>query len=414
LLDEQERVRKLEQQQWELQRKEKILRASMSGSAFLEMKKHEDFAEALRLARLEREKRKEGEREAKERQLWQERRQANERSMAQVTRNQLSWHELQEIEEAKRRDRIERRKQQLINCSILPLGIAENMEKSKRAITPSTKGEDNAAFKAEDPEKVAAKLAFRQKVWSLRLEKEREKREIEKTAHLLTLTGRSTASVDSAVIDDFRLPITKMEQRLEKYRMRRKMKEDERKMRMDSEMQRQAEIAAERRRKLMEGTKVPDSKPTRATISRAEKVRSDMLDEIKEQQKARDLRKRREQSAKEAAAVLQVVISERNHNLGRGGYMELNATARNAKTAALSASKREETRQRMQQLKKKIGDRVSGRKSLMEQHDETVARKNASSSALMKVASAVNRENEGGNNDIFDAKEQVLLGLKAI
>jgi len=45
---------------------------------------------------------------------------------------------------------------------------------------------------------------------------------------------------------------------------------------------------------------------------------------------------------------------------------------------------------------------------------QTVARKNASSSALMKVASAVNRENEGGNNDIFDAKEQVLLGLKAI
>ena len=94
-----------------------------------------------------------------------------------------------------------------------------------------------------------------------------------------------------------------------------------------------------------------------------------MLEEMKEQQKARDLRKRREQSAKEAAAVLQVVISERNHSLG-GGYIELSATARNAKTAALSASKREETLQRMRQLKKKIGDRVAGRKSLMEQHDE--------------------------------------------
>lgn len=45
---------------------------------------------------------------------------------------------------------------------------------------------------------------------------------------------------------------------------------------------------------------------------------------------------------------------------------------------------------------------------------QTVARRNASSSALMKVASAINRENEGGNNDIFDAKEQVLLGLKTI
>lgn len=128
----------------------------MSGSAFVEMKKHEDFAEALRQARLEREARKEGEREVRERQQWQERRQANERSMAQVTRNQLSWHELREIEEAKRRDRIERRKQQLLSSSTLPMGIAENMEKkSKRAVTPSsTRGEGSATFKAEDPEKV--------------------------------------------------------------------------------------------------------------------------------------------------------------------------------------------------------------------------------------------------------------------
>ena len=127
----------------------------MSGSAFVEMKKHEDFAEALRLARLEREARKEGEQEARERQQWQERRQANERSMAQVTRNQLSWHELREIEEAKRRDRIERRKQQLISSSTLPMGIAESMEKSKRAVTPSsTRGEVSTTFKAEDPEKV--------------------------------------------------------------------------------------------------------------------------------------------------------------------------------------------------------------------------------------------------------------------
>lgn len=102
-----------------------------------------------------------------------------------------------------------------------------------------------------------------------------------------------------------------------------------------------------------------------------------MLDEMKELQKARDLRRRREQSSKEASAVLQVVISERNHSLGgKGGggyYMELNTTAaRSAKTAALTASKREETLQRMRQLKKKIGDRVAGRKSLMEQHDEVV------------------------------------------
>lgn len=130
---------------------------------------------------------------------------------------------------------------------------------------------------------VAAKLAFQQKVWSLRLEKEREKREIEKTAHLLTLTGRSSSAMDSSVapaggsgsggvMGDFRLPVTKMEQRMEKYRTRWKTKEEEKKARMDCEMRRQADVAAERRRRLVEGTKIPDSKPTKATISRAEKV----------------------------------------------------------------------------------------------------------------------------------------------
>ena len=125
-------------------------------------------------------------------------------------------------------------------------------------------------------------------MWSLRLEKEREKREIEKTAHLLTLTGRSSSALlDSSVaaavagsgggvgsggMGDFRLPVTRMEQRMEKYRTRWKTKEDERKARVDSEMRRQADIAAERRRRLVESTKIPDSKPTKATISRAEKV----------------------------------------------------------------------------------------------------------------------------------------------
>lgn len=124
-------------------------------------------------------------------------------------------------------------------------------------------------------------------MWSLRLEKEREKREIEKTAHLLTLTGRSSSALlDSSVaaavagsgggvgggVGDFRLPVTRMEQRMEKYRTRWKTKEDERKARVDSELRRQADIAAERRRRLVESTKIPDSKPTKATISRAEKV----------------------------------------------------------------------------------------------------------------------------------------------
>ena len=63
-----------------------------------------------------------------------------------------------------------------------------------------------------------------------------------------------------------------MEKRMEKYTMRHKMKAEERKARLDNERRKQAEAVAEKRRRLVDEAKVPDSKPTKATISRAEKV----------------------------------------------------------------------------------------------------------------------------------------------
>ena len=120
---------------------------------------------------------------------------------------------------------------------------------------------------------VATKLARRHKVWTLRLEKEKERRELEKTAHLLALTGRSGGALDGGTtIEDFRLPKSTMEKRMEKYTMRRKMKAEERKARLDNERRKQAEAVVEKRRRLVDEAKVPDSKPTKATISRAEKV----------------------------------------------------------------------------------------------------------------------------------------------
>ena len=91
---------------------------------------------------------------------------ANKQSMTLVTKNQLSWRELQEVEEAKRRDRIERRKQELTMMSAMPSCIAESMSKGKKAApggcdsdtrTGSRGGGD---FKAEDPSKVMQYCAF--------------------------------------------------------------------------------------------------------------------------------------------------------------------------------------------------------------------------------------------------------------
>lgn len=162
------------------------LQASMNGKEFTEMHKRQEQAEKQAQARLEKYQQKLREDEEAAQRARREKREHNKASMANATRNNLSWRELQEIEEAKRKDRIERRKQELAQISALPSSIAENLQKPRRDPSPAVRAAAGASteFKAEDPAKVAAKLAKTQKAWELKLEREKERK-----ANRLAATG---------------------------------------------------------------------------------------------------------------------------------------------------------------------------------------------------------------------------------
>lgn len=120
------------------------------------MRKRQELAEQHSKARLERFLQKQAEAEEASRRERKAKAAANRASLAQVTKNQLTWRELQELEEAKRRDRIERRKQELAQSSALPSSIADSLQRPRRESAPTTAGPGASVteFKAEDPAKV--------------------------------------------------------------------------------------------------------------------------------------------------------------------------------------------------------------------------------------------------------------------
>lgn len=124
------------------------------------MRKRQELAEQQSKARLERFLQKQEETEEALRRERKAKAMANRASLAQVTKNQLTWRELQEMEEAKRRDRIERRKQELAQSSALPSSIAESLQKPRRESIPTGSGAGVTEFKAEDPAKVPRLCSF--------------------------------------------------------------------------------------------------------------------------------------------------------------------------------------------------------------------------------------------------------------
>jgi hypothetical protein len=128
----------------------------MNGKEFSDMRKRQEQAEQQARARLEKFQQKQAEGEEALRRERRAKAEANRASLAQVTKNQLTWRELQEIEETKRRDRIERRKQELAQASALPASIAESLQKPRRDSAPAAgTSAASAGFKAEDPAKVS-------------------------------------------------------------------------------------------------------------------------------------------------------------------------------------------------------------------------------------------------------------------
>eukprot|EP00598_Pedospumella_elongata_P001269 CAMPEP_0184969002 /NCGR_PEP_ID=MMETSP1098-20130426/1892_1 /TAXON_ID=89044 /ORGANISM="Spumella elongata, Strain CCAP 955/1" /LENGTH=852 /DNA_ID=CAMNT_0027490715 /DNA_START=65 /DNA_END=2623 /DNA_ORIENTATION=+ len=448
MLEEQERAKKLEDERYEQSLKERALRASMNGKGFPEMLKRQAAAEEASQARMAKIKAEQLQKEQEERDRRKLEVEAKRKKLAQDAKNQLSWSELQKIQEETRRDRIERHKQKLAQESALPNSLAESLKRVHREPPVESKVPAGAnEFRAEDPAKVLAKLEHAQKAWDLRMEREREKIQMQKAARAelaaktrMSMSGTGTGQDDEECCCG---PKSAMDLRNEQYAKKRAAAVRARKEREEEAERLKKQQEEEKRQKLL-NQKVPIGKPTNAAILKAEKVRNDKLREQEEQRRMRETLRKKEISAKQASVVIKTIINEREHERrgGHGGYMELSAAQPLA--AQKAAEARAQYKQQLKTNQDRIQNSLSNRKSLMERHDTGIAVNKATQAALQKFAGAVGVSTTGSrgthttartttttstthvssNNalnvlessgvEFFDAREQVRLGLRTL
>ena len=127
----------------------------MNGKGFPEMLKRQAAAEEASQARMAKIKAEQLQKEQEERDRRKLEVEAKRKKLAQDAKNQLSWSELQKIQEETRRDRIERHKQKLAQESALPNSLAESLKRVHREPPVESKVPAGAnEFRAEDPAKV--------------------------------------------------------------------------------------------------------------------------------------------------------------------------------------------------------------------------------------------------------------------
>lgn len=134
----------------------------MNGKGFPEMLKRQAAAEEASQARMNKFKEEQLRKEREEHDQRKADVEAKRKKLAQDSKNQLTWSELQKIQEESRRDRIERHKQKMVQQSALPSSIAENLRKVHREPPAESKTAISNEFKAEDPAKVSKRTNTRQ------------------------------------------------------------------------------------------------------------------------------------------------------------------------------------------------------------------------------------------------------------
>eukprot|EP01034_Spumella_vulgaris_P027210 gene27210-33901_t len=413
--EEKERNDKLEQDRYEHQQKERFMKASLNGRQFTEMFKRQEEAKQAILDKQEQTRLKEEEDRIAHKKAQKQHAIDKQRMMDEALKNnEVPWKDFQAMEEEKRRERVEKRKQELalLTSSAPTSGLMSSTPISRKPSVDHTALEKSNQFKAEDPAKVAERLA------KLRLQREKEEQLAEEKRREKDAMRKNAKQMISAV------PKSAMEIRQEDYEEKVKQRTRMKAAKEAKELADKLEAEAIHREKLLT-SHVPIGKGTKSVELKAEKIRLNIERQAAEERKHLKLMKQKELAMKETAAAVRVIVNEReNERRGSSGtqYFELSTNAAAAQAAARAAAAREEYREKLRANKAKLTESLKSRPSLLERHDKKIATKTAGLNALRTVADAVaSSRDKGGkmregnshrdDNDIFDPKEKILLGL---
>ena len=316
-----------------------------------------------------------------------------------VDKDETTWKEMEEIADNLRKERIRKRKAEVAQNSSFPSCAIDLGKKTEKTTNDDALSK---GFKAEDPDKVASRLAKYQKEWKLKEKADmamREEKDLERSVQ------KSKTQNDPFV--------AAMEAREKKLALKRKERLDEQQRQRDDADKRKAEEERKKREKLLEQAKqqlpeesrhLTDQARKKAQLAKERIMREKMYQEEEERIKKEKLRK-----SKEVTAVIKVIIDENEHEkeaklkIFNDKRMEL----RNSQPAYVPAAKREEERSWPKELPwYRKNPRPTDRPSLMRRHDTKVVARDANAYALKKVDKVI--EGVAGNdkyNDVNDYED---------
>jgi hypothetical protein len=417
LLAEKEKFVKSQQDNYQAVMDEKRTRASMSGKEFTAMKEREEFARN----KLKERERRHAEKERlieEEKRFLEEQKQKSLLKRAQKelsTKSGKSWDELQMEAERDRKERIEKRSQEMAMMSSLPKSMEENYQ--RQSLKLSTKSQDQDRENSDhlrkrslEPTEVTDRLKRQQEKWDNRLSREREKSQERRQSVSAGGSGVLSGGINGRSSSDLFASMQKREKETREKREARIRAQQERE---ETEKERKLYEDRVKREKLL-SLPLPANalKLTNAEILKQKKVLQDKLTAEREEQRERKRRHEKEMSAKETSAVLSIVLKERQEKLKmkNPGYVELmSSQAADRLVQERAKQARDEYRQKLRENKAKMQESVKkNRPSLLERHDKDIAMRNARNNALLTVAKTVTDsmgdydEKDGGSDDEDD------------
>jgi len=337
----------------------RTLRASKNGKEFEAMRKRAEKCHERNVQKSMAKKEKEHAAEAKEAQDRLEARRAHLNK--QLSKNgELSWKEMLEQQEMRRKENCEKHKQELLVKSRAPAGAFRDADNKRDKLKAAAEDVD-FAFKAEDPQKVAAKLAKMQRQWEAQQEAKKKVVAERDAAKKLALSGklRKPSQVKS------------MEDREADAKARHAKREEERRKRDEAEDLKRKEDEKRRAEKLA-NIKIPEEAQR---LTKSAKNRADMVLKMKNDEKERVAREAREQARKrlveaEMSRTLKVIIDQREQERKEklGSFTELSGSEHKAAEAAKAL--RAEYKKRRQENEARLRDVVNSRPSLIERHEQ--------------------------------------------
>mmetsp|Transcript_2470 Transcript_2470/g.4492 ORF Transcript_2470/g.4492 Transcript_2470/m.4492 type:complete len:586 (+) Transcript_2470:55-1812(+) len=399
-IQDKKRLEILEQEKYELELEKRRLRAAKCGSEFTRMREREEKALEIRKRREERKQSKEFEREAKS--LEEKNRTiVTHANLRNSLKNSKNWDEIQKEEEIKRRDRIEKRKQQLTSLAAYPsssinLAVDRWKEKDLKEEIPSTILSNKGH--TPSPAEIGAQLRRRQEKWEMHLQHEKE---------LLNSKRRSTLPVRAAI---------DMENRNRVHDENKKQRQLAKEQKEMEEKERKAAEDRKRTRRIMRRA-VPESsrRLTKASEDRAKAVRDSFEKARKKEMQEKKREEIKSRRSKEVSAFLTTLVGGVDNKMTEAARNEISR-----QQAAENAAAFKENRKRNQQ---RIRASLAQRPSLIERHNMAIASTGATSSALAKVANVVKPTNshksgesqwrdDFESEELFDEDEMIQLGIR--